>query len=174
MTDEIAKAIYNLLLPISIYQPKPITRTGVAADLATQHYEDLFTVVGGDIELLAIYGKVIAAKAATGQFLQLQHTPTGGALAALCGVSPTTTGDVIDSIYTITGVPGDLMIVAQVGPALGIGQLQINLLGTIRSTLVLVPGIIGLDVTVANDITGLINWTVLYRPLSINSAVTVL
>ncbi len=157
------------------WMPKAVTRTGIAADLATfPHTTDMFTVTG-DILVMGIYGKVIAQKDGTGQFLTLRYTPTGGgAIGDLCLVSPTTTGDVINSIYTITGVSTDAMIVAQIGPAIGIGQFQGNALGTIKSELILAAGIIHLLATVAADANGLINWTVLYRPLTAVSRVTVL
>jgi len=159
---------------IAVWQPRAVTRTGVAADCATQHTVNLFTVLG-DILMVGIIGKVIAAKDAGAQLLRLGHVPTIGAVEAfLCAASLTTATDAIDSIYSITGVSTDAMIVTQIGTALGIGQFQINALGTIRSAMVLVPGILRLTTSIANDITGLIDWTILYQPLSATSVVTVL
>ena len=166
----------TILDSVYLAMPKYVTRTGVAADCATQHAVDMFTISGGDILVLGMYGKVMAAKDAGAQLLTLQYTPTGGAVTALCLVSLTTATDAINSIYTITGVATDAMILTQIGAGaiLGIGQFQGNALGTIKSQLVLAPGIINLLTTVANDITGLINWTVLYQPLNDSSLVTVL
>ncbi len=154
---------------------KYVTRTGVAADCAAQHTVNIFTIAGGDIVLLGIYGKVRAQKQANAQTLQLQITPTGGAAAALCAASATTSGDAVDSIYTITGVSTDAMIVAQIGTALGIGQLQASALGIgTGNPLVLVPGILSLITAAANDNSGLVDWTVIYRPVTNVSIVTVL
>lgn len=165
------KAIYLGQTPGAI---RYVTRTGVAADCATQHTVNLFTVTGDNL-VIGTYGKVIAAKADTAQTLRLGHVPTIGAVEAfLCAVSAVTNLDAIDSIYTITGVVGDAMIVAQVGTIIGVGQFQNNALGTIRSQLILVPGIIRLTTAAANDATGLIDWTVLYQPLSETSVITVL
>ncbi len=154
--------------------PKYVTRTGVATDCATQHTVNLFTVAGGNVLLIAVYGKVMADKAIAAQTLRLGLVPTiGGVEAFLCAASATTSGDLIDSIYTITGVIADLMIVAPT--ALGVALPQAAATGQgVGALLVLVPGIIRLTTGAADDGTGLINWTVLYRPLTADSVVTVL
>ena len=159
---------------IALRQIQTVTRTGVAADCATQHTVNLFAVAG-DVLLIGIFGKVIAAKDAGAQLLRLGHVPTIGAVEAfLCAASLTTASDAIDSIYTITGVVGDAMIVTQVGAIIGVGQFQNNALGTIRSPLTLVPGILRLTTSIANDITGLIDWTAVYYRIALTSSMTVL
>jgi len=151
-----------------------VTRTGLAADVATQTTTNLFTVTGDNL-LIAIYGKVIAAKDAGAQLLRLGHVPTIGAVEAfLCAASATTATDAIDTIYTITGVVTDAMIVAPA--AVGVGLVSVNAAGLVGVPvgMLLVPGILRMTTSVANDITGLIDWTVLYQPLSGTSVMTVL
>ncbi|MDZ4230660.1 MAG: hypothetical protein U1B77_02450 [Dehalococcoidales bacterium] len=155
------------------WQERSITRTGVAADCATQHTVNLFTVTG-DVVLIGIFGKVMFVKDAGAQLLRLGHVPTAGAEAFLCAASATTATDAADTIYTITGVVTDAMIVAPA--ALGVGVLGVNAAGLVGvpNGHVLVPGILRLTTSIANDITGLIDWTAIYRPMSITSAMTVL
>ena len=159
---------------IYLAMPKYVTRVGVAADCATQHTVNMFTVAGGDVLLMGIYGKIIFAKDAGAQLLRLGHVPTiGGGEYFLCAASLTTASDVADTIYTISGIPADAMIV--LNAQLGGGALMSSATGIGTGTPhVLAPGILRLTTSIANDITGLINWTVLYRPLTDVSRVTVL
>ena len=106
------------------WMPRAVTRTGIAADCATQHATPIFRISGGDILVRGIYGKVVADKAVGAQLLKLQFTGTGVAITALCLVSLTTSLDPIGSIYTISGVETAAMTVTQIGAGsgLGIGQ----------------------------------------------------
>lgn len=155
-------------------QIRVVRRVGLATDVATQPTTtNLFTVSGGDVLVLAMYGKVMATKQVAAQTIAVQHTPTAGVAAAIAAASATTSGDAINSIYSITGVPGDALIVAQVATALGVGQNG-NALGTIRSDLVLVAGIISMLTGGATDNSGLVDWVISYVPLAPASLITVL
>ncbi len=155
--------------------PKSVTRTGVAADLATQHTVDLFTIAGGDILLVGILGRVVGhAKANTAQTLRLGLMPAGSITEAfLCGVSGVTNLDAIDTVYTITGVIANAMIVAPT--ALGVSLLQAAATGMgVGAPQILVAGVIRLTTADADDNAGFIDWTVIYQPLTDASVVTVL
>ena len=148
---------------IALGQMQSVTRLGVAADCATQHTVNLFTVTGTVI-LVSFTGRVVAAKAVGAQTLRLGHVPTaGGVEAFLCAASATTASDAIDELYFITGVIGDAMIV---DPASGIGlsNLMVNEAGLVGAPqgLLLAPGILRLTTAAADDATGLINWTARY------------
>ena len=151
-----------------------VTRVGVAADCATQHVVNIFAVSGGDVLVYAIIGKVIADKAATGQLLAFNFTPTGGATQVVAAASATTTGDVAGKYYTWSGVLGAAPIVAQTGDQIGVGGVGSVLAGTSGAVNVFCPGIIDMTTSAADDATGLINWTIWYKPLTPGAVVTAL
>lgn len=150
---------------IYLETPRYAHRIGLDADLRTQPLTTaIFRITGGPILVITIFGRIVTAnKQAAAQALLLTHSVGGG----LCIASATTTGDVINSIYTITGVVGDAMIVAQLGPALGIGQSMSSALGSgTGNQLVLGVGDISMVTSVATDADGFINWTLCYLPLT--------
>ncbi len=175
-------ALKQVLDALYLKSIKSITRTGLAADLGAAFpvVTNLFRLPG-DIILLGIYGRVMFAKQNTAQTLRLGLLPAlpapGAVEAFLCAASGATNLDVADSIYTISGLSTDAMIVAQIGPpaAGGIGRWQSGVTGiAIGNPLILVAGIIRLTTGGADDNVGLINWTITYQPLSDASIVTVM
>ena len=151
---------------ISLAQLQSVTRLGLAADVATTVVTNLFTVAG-TIILVSIFGRVVVQKEANAQLIQLQHIPTDSGVAVdLAAVSATTSGDDVDTYYQITGVIGDALIVAPAG--LGVSNLMVNAAGLIGAPqgLLLAPGIITMETTVATDNSGLINWTCLYKRIA--------
>jgi len=155
-------------------QDLAVTRTGVAADCATQHRVPIFTVSGGDVLVYGIIGKVRAQKAAAGQLLAFNFTATGGASQVVAVASATTTGDVANKYYTWDGVLGNAPIVAQTGDAIGVGAVGSVLAGTSGAMNVFCPGVIDMTTSVADDGTGLIDWTIWYKALSVGAVVTAL
>jgi hypothetical protein len=155
-------------------QDLAVTRIGVAADCATQHRVPIFTVSGGDVLVYGIIGKVTQAKAAAGQLIAFNFTPTGGAAAVMAIASATTTGDVANKYYTWDGVLGTAPIVAQTGDAIGVGAVGSVLAGTSGAMNVFCPGVIDMTTSIANDGTGLIDWTIWYKPLAAGAVITAL
>lgn len=162
---------FSQLRSMYLNQVQVVTRVGVAADCATQHLVPMFDISGGDVEILGIIGKVVFVKAATAQTIELGHFPTGGARAILATASATTTGDVANKYYTFDGIIGSQLVVAQTGNLIGLGAVGSVLLGTSRASNVFCPGRIDFTTAGADDVTGLINWTILYKPMSIASRV---
>lgn len=165
---------YQQLKSVFLNQVIAVTRVGVAADLATQHLVNVFTISGGDVDVLGVIGKIIATKDATGQTIELGFTPTGGARGVFAAASATTTGDVINKYYTWNGIIGSALIVAQTGDVIGFGAVNSALAGTSTAHNVFCPGVIDITTAAANDVLGLINWTIFYRPLSTASKITAL
>ncbi len=172
-------ALKQVLDALYLKSIKSVTRIGLAADLGAAFpvTTNLFNLPG-DIVLLGLYGRVVThAKANTAQTLRIGILPPVGAESFLCAASGATNLDVADSIYTISGLSTDAMIVAQIGPpaAGGIGRWQSGVTGiAIGNPLILVAGIIRLTTGGADDNVGLINWTITYQPLSDASIVTVM
>ena len=151
---------------IALGQMQSVTRLGLAADVATTVVTNLFTVVG-TIILLSIFGRVVVQKEANAQLIQLQHIPTDSGVAVdLAAVSATTSGDDVDTFYMIAGNIANAMIVAPTG--LGVSNHMVNAAGLVGAPqgLLLAPGIITMETTVATDNSGLINWTCLYKRIA--------
>lgn len=151
---------------IALGQVQSVTRLGLAADVATTVVTNLFTVIGTVI-LISIFGRVVVQKEANAQLIQLQHIPTDSGVAVdLAAVSATTSGDDVDTYYVITGNIGDALIVAPAG--LGVSNHMVNPAGLVGAPqgLLLAPGIITMETTVATDNSGLINWTALYKRIA--------
>ena len=151
---------------IALAGVQSVTRLGLAADVATAVVTNIFTVAG-TIILVSIFGRVVVQKEANAQLIQLQHIPTDSGVAAdLAAASATTSGDDVDTFYMITGNIGDAMIVAPA--ALGVSNHMVNAAGLVGAPqgLLLAPGIITMETTVATDNSGLINWTCLFKRIA--------
>jgi len=162
---------FSQLRSMYLNQVQIVTRVGVADDCATQHLVPMFDISGDDVEILGIIGKVVFVKAGTAQTIELGHFPTGGARDIFAVASATTTGDVANKYYTWDGIIGSALVVAQTGDVIGFGAVGSVLLGTSRAINVFCPGRIDFTTGTANDVTGLINWTIFYKPMSIASRV---
>lgn len=150
---------------IALAGVQSVTRLGLAADVATATVTNIFTVAGTVI-LVSIFGRVVVQKQVAAQLIQLQHIPTGGVAVDLAAISATTSGDDVDTYYVITGNISDALIVAPAG--LGVSNHMVNPAGLVGAPLglLLAPGIITMETTVATDNTGLINWTCLFKRIA--------
>lgn len=154
-------------------QPIGVTRTGLAADLATVHLFNIFQITGGDVLIKAIIGKCLAAvEAVTTQTLEGGFTPTDGARAifAVASANTVTLTDA-DMYLTWSGVISAAILINQTALAIGYGAVGSILAGTSGAKNVFCPGI--LDITTAGDTdnSGLIDWTIIYRPLTTASRI---
>jgi hypothetical protein len=164
------KAIY-------LGQPKAVNRTGLAADLATVHLFNIFAITGGPVLVTAIIGRSRAGvEAVTTQTLEGGFTPTSGVGRGIWAVASANTVTITDEDFILTwsGVIPAAILVAQTGAVDGFGAVGSVLAGTSGAVNVFVPGI--MDITTAGDTdnSGLIDWTIVYQPLSEESVVTAL
>lgn len=150
---------------IALAAVQSVTRLGLAADVATTTVTNIFTVAGTVI-LVSIFGRVVRQKEALAQILQLQHIPTDSLAAVdLSAVSITTSGNDVDTYYFITGNLGDALIISA---ALGISNHMVSANGLVGAPqgLLLAPGILTMETTVATDNVGLIDWTCLFKRIA--------
>ena len=136
-------------------------------DLAAVAEVDLFTIAGGDILLTALVGRVTTALSADNTLIQLHHTPTiSGVQEDLCAeIGAHIASDPVGSMYTITGAH-NVAMTANVGVE---GQAVASFATNLD---ILVAGVISLDVTAFAN-TGVIEWTIHYVPLNIQTVVSV-
>jgi hypothetical protein len=119
----------------------------------------IFTVTGGRVVLAAILGEVTTVLGATTTSANLVHTPTVGTVGDLCAAT-VVTSDSVGTLYSITGVPADLMSAEKVGGT--VVPVDYNT-GMPTRQLILPVGAIGLKTTAGN--TGSVKWSVVYVPL---------
>jgi len=118
----------------------------------------IFTVAGGRIVLTSLVGEVTTALGATATSLNIVHTPTVGTVGDLCAAT-VCTSDTIGTLYSITGVPADLMSAEKLGGT--VVPVDYNTGLPLRG-LVLPIGAIGLKAS-ASD-TGSVKWSITYVP----------
>jgi hypothetical protein len=136
-------------------------------DLAAVASVDLFNVLGGDILLTGLYGRVTTEMAAANTLIQLQHTPAIGLVTVdLCAIiAAHIGGDIVDTIYTITGDHTVALQTDATFEGVAVGSFSTNFD-------ILVPGVISMDVTAFAN-TGVIQWVIHWVPLSERSTVVV-
>ncbi len=118
----------------------------------------LFTITGGQILLLAIWGEVTTAIQNQANATKLKFNPTAtGADQDLCGTLDID-NDAVGEIYSITGTVGDAMV-----SDLLIGNVML------QDPLLLSEGSLELDCAASN--TGSVAWNMIY--VSLDSAGTV-
>ncbi len=147
---------------------KVLRRPGVALELGTAAF-NVFTIAGGPIMVAKIIGRSTEVIAGT-CLPRLQHTPDGGALTPLCAAAIDIDTDVANSLYTWSGLVAGALTV---GGVIGISDINANATwaGGFQT---LVEGIISLtDATGAAVTTGLIDWYIVYFPLTSDAIVTV-
>lgn len=143
---------------------------GVKVDRATATLPQtatgsIFTVTGGRIVLAAIIGEVTTVLGATAINLNLVHTPTVGTVGDLCAAT-VCTSDSVGTLYSITGVPADLMSAEKVGGV--VVPVDYNA-GMPTRQLILPVGAVGLKASASN--TGSVKWSIVYIPLDNGASV---
>jgi len=130
--------------------------------------DNLFTVAGGNVQLVSILGEltsddVTSSAASIDIKLTLDPTAAGYAATDMCDTLDIK-AHTIGELYTVTGAVG----VAMVGVATG---LAVPSFGT--NPQVLLPGVIILNMAEgvggANDTTGEVTWTIVYYPLDLGA-----
>lgn len=118
----------------------------------------IFTVAGGRIVLTSLVGEVTTALGATATSLNIVHTPTVGTVGDLCAAT-VCTSDTVGTLYSLTGVPADLMSAEKIGGT--VVPVDYNTGLPLRG-LILPVGAIGLKAS-ASD-TGSVKWSITYVP----------
>lgn len=150
---ELTTALANLNAVV----PKIVSRTAATLPATTQ--TPYFTVTGR-VLLINIVGEVTTDVQAQACNLDLWSNPTVGADVALCAVVEIN-GDVVGTMYGITGTVSDAMI----SPTSGAFSGQ-------ALPLVVSAGTIDLKTSATN--TGATKWTIQYVPLDSGSTITAL
>lgn len=117
----------------------------------------LFTVTGGQVEILSLVGEVTTVIQTQATVSKLKFNPTGtGADVNLCA-DLDLTADAVGTLYTITGNPNDIM------------QDGLWVVPGLAQSIVLGPGVIEMECDASS--TGSIGWQLLYRPLEAGASV---
>ena len=129
---------------------------------------DLFTIAGGPVQLIALFGHVTTVIGAGLAVPDLSFTPTGGgALTALCAAAAAINLDAVNTLYTWTGLLAGLLT-----PGVGIGHLDLTgAEAGFNSPITLTAGVISL-VNGVTAVSGVIDWYVAYLPLLDASVIT--
>ncbi len=130
-------------------QGLPQMATKATAALPQTADASLFTVSGGQIELLSIVGEVTTEIETQDNTTKLKFNPaSAGADVDLCA-DLNITADAVGTLYSITGNPNDVL------------QDGLWVVSALAIPIVLGPGIIELECDASN--TGNVGWQVVYR-----------
>lgn len=159
-----------MVMPINELAPsgrlRTVQQTMVFTNITTSSI-DMFTIANGQIYVEMFIGRVTTAITSTNPVsIFHEFTPTTAALIALNTVL-VITNDPIDTIYTCTGGLGAILAEEDNGlcltPSFGTNHWSLG------------PGVMNLDLVEtggpATDISGVIEWSIVYQPL--NALVTV-
>jgi hypothetical protein len=141
-------------------QMKAVHRAGIAGELVLAAAVNIFQVIGGDVSVLACYGKVTTVMAATNTTVQLRITPTGGAAQVISAASANLNGVLANATIMPTGAIG-VAPVTEVTYGVSISNVA---LAMPTNTWVLLPGVVDILIGGATNATGVIDWFMLYVP----------
>lgn len=122
-----------------------------AATLPASTSQALFTITGGRIVVVGIFGEVTVAVQAQACNTKLISTPTTGTAVDMCAVVDIT-GKELGALMGITGLPSDAMVVTNAGLCPWPYRQQVLPIGTIN-----------LNTAATN--TGATKWDLFYLPL---------
>jgi hypothetical protein len=145
------QGVRTSLLGIKVSRP--------AATLPATTTADLFSVDGGNVQLVAIVGTVTTAASATDTTLTIEHDPDAGGLNVTLGDESTSIASAaVGSVITISGTT----------PTVVHGQAALG--GRLAVPYVLGPGDVALTTSATN--TGAVRWDLYYIPLDDDATVT--
>ena len=137
------------------------TRTVAKKTAATPVTQDLFTVSGGAVRILAIVGHITTAIAAGVNSTKLVFTSTGGAAVDLCAAADIASM-AVRKLLTITGVAAT---------AIALSAAEGVVVSAVATTpLIVTPGVLSLNCTAGT--TGVIDWYIEYEPLASGAAIS--
>jgi len=145
-------------------------RAGVVGDLVlfAPTTVPIFTVVGGDIQVHALYAKVttVAGLDANATTITLSLTTAiGGIVVPIAGAGVNVNGATVEALISITGA-------VAVAPTLFDAAARGVGIPNLTNDQIYVPGSIGMIVGGATN-AGLLDWTIIYTPLNATSLVIV-
>jgi hypothetical protein len=131
-----------------------------AAALPATAAGSLFTITGGRVAVMSLYGEVTTVIQTQANATKLQFDPTdAGATQDLCATTDIT-ADAVGTMYSLTGTPA------------GVLMDSLNFLSAdkvLARPLILKPGAILLNCAATN--TGAVKWDLWYVPLDTGAAV---
>lgn len=148
----------------------PVYKT-IVIPAATATLTPLFTVAGGRVRLVSLYGQVVVAPAAAAGtiLLRLRLTPTNGVgVTDMCADSADVVALAQYSLITITGA-------VAVAMAITAGATGVQVLHSfVTNEQALEPGVIAMLQTNAggNVTAGTIKWSIIYVPLDPSATIS--
>lgn len=142
-------------LPLEEFPPRISVGQRVVKSITAANGEvTIANVAGGEVLVRAIYGKVTTVIGSTVSSLKLVANPTAtGSTLDLCA-AVAVTSDPVGTLYSITGTVGDNLDVDKVGAV-----------ATLAKPFVVATGAIAANFS-ADPVGGVIEWTIIYEPLT--------
>uniref|UniRef100_A0A6M3X4X9 Uncharacterized protein n=1 Tax=viral metagenome TaxID=1070528 RepID=A0A6M3X4X9_9ZZZZ len=164
-------ALNQALKALHMNEMRYIHRQGVnATDLGTGLDYNIFNVEG-DVQVHMMFGQVTTVIGGTANLIFLNFTSlVPAATVALCAVTAgAINADAVNTLYVWDGT-----IAGALTPANNIGHSGSDLIPWAGNTILLSPGIIGVDVGAAGANTGEIDWYILFTPCFPGADITIL
>ena len=144
---------------VSLNNPMCVRRPGIVGELVNAAVVNLFQVVGGDVHVSGMHGKIATAIGANATTVQLRILPTGSLVFQnLSAASGNMTGLFANTLLEPTGA---IAVAIALEVTFGVGLVY-----QVTNTWVLIPGVISILVGGATTAVGSIDWNIEYRPLS--------
>ncbi len=146
---------------VTLNNPMCVWRPGRVGELVLAARVNLFQVVGGDVHVSGMHGKITVGIGANATTVQLFIIPTAGAAPAqqaLSAASGNLTGLLTQTLLEPTGA---LAVAIAQDVTFGVGIVY-----QVTNTWILTPGIINILVGGATTAVGAIDWNIEYRPLA--------
>ena len=138
-------------MPLTAYGFPSAVKSAVALTAGTK---PLFTVLGGRIVLISLFGTITTGVGAGAAVLTLNSNPDTGADSPLSIASASVATLGVGTLISITGAVGS-------APAFSVGQ---GAIASMTTPLIIQPGAIELIVAVG-DGTGIMTWYADWRPI---------
>lgn len=138
--------------------PLIMTVTKAAANLPQSTQSALFTITGGRIRVMGIYGEVTTVIETKANNTKIVSNPTVGADVDLCAVNDIT-ADSVGTIYTITGTFANAMVATTSGAVPDQAAKTVVAAGTI-------------DLSCAASSTGQTKWVLQYEAIDPGATVS--
>ena len=141
----------------------PLRLTRATAALPQSAAAAIFTITGGDIELLNVVGEVTTAIETQANATKLTYNPTAtGNSSDICATLDITAA----AVGIIFGITGTFAGAMHKGAQNFISKTAV---GNMANSIIMGPGTIDLDCNASN--TGSVQWTIIYRKLESASVI---
>lgn len=144
-----------------------VVRRGTNADWDPAANFNIFTITGGPIRIISLFGHVTTVFAGANATPLFSFTPTGGgALTNMCTIAVAAAW-AVNSVLMWDGLLATALV-ATIG--IGHGATGVE---TFAGALTLVPGVIRITNAGANDATGVVDFYMSYKPCVYGAIVAV-